>query len=91
MKIITKKLHPEYFQQILDGKKKFEVRLNDFDIEEGDLLLLREWDPETKDYTGREITKTVGYVGNWKLEHFEKFWDRKDIDEKGLMVISLLD
>ncbi|MBP7845992.1 MAG: DUF3850 domain-containing protein [Candidatus Pacebacteria bacterium] len=31
---MTKKLHPEYFQQILDGKKKFEVRLNDFDIEE---------------------------------------------------------
>ncbi|MBP9759320.1 DUF3850 domain-containing protein [Candidatus Dojkabacteria bacterium] len=91
MKTITKKLHPEYFQQILDGKKKFEVRLNDFDIEEGDLLLLREWDPETKDYTGREITKTVGYVWKWKLEHFEKFWDRKDIDEKGLMVISLLD
>ncbi len=91
MQTITKKLHPEYFQQILDGKKKFEVRLNDFDTEEGDLLLLREWDPETKDYTGREITKTVGYVGKWKLEHFEKFWDRKDIDEKGLMVISLLD
>jgi ASC-1-like (ASCH) protein len=91
MQTITKKIYPEYFQQILDGKKKFEVRLNDFDIEEGDLLLLREWNPETKDYTGREITKTVGYVGKWKLEHFEKFWDKKDIDEKGLMVISLLE
>jgi ASC-1-like (ASCH) protein len=82
MQTITKKIYPEYFQQILDGKKKFEVRLSDFDIEEGDL---------TKEYTGREITKTVGLVGKWKLEHFEKFWDRKDIDDKGLMVISLLD
>lgn len=91
MQTITKKIHPEYFQQILDNKKKFEVRLNDFDIEEGDLLLLREWDPETKDYTGREISKKVGYVGKWHLEHFEQFWDRKDIAEKGLMVISLLD
>ncbi len=91
MQTITKKIYPEYFQQILDNKKTFEVRLNDFDIEEGDNLLLREWDPETKDYTGRELTKKVGYIGKWKLSHFENFWSKEDIDDKGLMVISLKD
>ncbi len=52
---IKKKVWPEYFQQIVDGKKTFELRLNDFDISEGDTLVLNEWDPATKDYTGRTL------------------------------------
>lgn len=91
MRTIEKKLFSEYFEQILQGKKTFEVRLNDFEIEEGDTLLLREVNPETKEYTGRQIEKKVGYVGKWKLSHFEQFWPKEDIDEKGLMVISLVE
>lgn len=89
MKNIEKKVWPEYFQQILDSKKTFELRLNDFEINEGDTLLLREWDPETKAYTGREIEKQVGYVGRWKIDDLTKFWPREDIDDKGIQVISL--
>ncbi len=88
---IEKKVWPEYFQQILNGKKTFELRLNDFDISEGDTLTLKEWDPETKDYTGRTLEKQVGYVGRWKIYGLTKFWPREDIDEKGLQVISLKD
>jgi hypothetical protein len=91
MKTIEKKVWPEYFQEILDGKKTFELRLNDFDIKEGDKLVLKEWDPETKDYTGRVLEKTVGYVGRWKIDDLTKFWPRKDIDDYGLQVISLKD
>jgi len=54
---IEKRCWPEYFQAILDGKKAYEVRLNDFEIGEGDVLILREWNPETKEYTGRTIEK----------------------------------
>jgi ribosomal protein S17 len=54
---IKKKVWPEYFQLILNGTKKFELRLADFDIKEGDLLILEEYDPETKTYTGRTIKK----------------------------------
>ena len=43
MNKIEKKVWPEYFQQILYGKKTFEIRLNDFEINEGDTLLLKEW------------------------------------------------
>ncbi len=88
---IEKKVWPEYFQQIVDGKKTFELRLNDFDISEGDTLVLNEWDPTTKDFTGRTLERQVGYVGKWKIDELTKFWSREDIDDKGLQVISLKD
>ena len=90
MKKIEKKIWPEYFQEVFDGKKTFELRLNDFDIAEGDILVLKEWNPETKNYTGRELEKEVGYVGRWKIDELTKFWPREEIDNKGLQVISLV-
>ena len=89
MKKIEKKIWPEYFPKVLEGKKNFEIRLNDFEIEEGDVLLLREWDPKTKEYTGRSVEKEVSYVGKWKIEDFEKFWPKADIESKGIQVIAL--
>ncbi len=91
MKKIEKKIWPEYFQAIFDGKKTFELRLGDFDISEGDTLILKEWDPKTKNYTGRELEKKVGYIGKWKIDDLTKFWPREDIDDKGIQVISLKD
>lgn len=89
MKKVEKKIWPEYFQAILDGKKTFELRLNDFYIAEGDTLLLREWDPETKSYTGRELERKVGYVGRWKIGELTKFWPMEEIEKNGIQVISL--
>jgi len=34
--IIKKKIWPEFFELIKSGKKKFELRVVDFDIKEGD-------------------------------------------------------
>lgn len=89
MNIIEKKVWPKYFQEIIDGEKTFELRLNDFDIKEGDSLRLREFDPQSKKYTGREITKEVGYVGKWKIEELTEFWPIEDIQKNGIQVISL--
>jgi len=58
MSTIVKKCWPEYFQLILDGQKTYELRLADFKCKPGDILVLKEWSPETKEYTGREIKKT---------------------------------
>ncbi|HNW71456.1 MAG TPA: DUF3850 domain-containing protein [Candidatus Paceibacterota bacterium] len=91
MKKVEKKTWPDLFQKILDGEKTFDLRLNDFDIEEGDILILKEWDPKTKNYTGRELEKKVGFVGKWKIDDLTIFWSREDIEDKGLQVISLLD
>lgn len=86
-KVIEKKIWPKYFEAILSGKKKYELRLNDFEIAEGDILLLKEWDPETKKYTGREIQKRVTYVGKFKID--ELFWPKKEIEKQGIQIISL--
>ena len=87
MAIIKKKIWPEYFEAIVSGKKKFELRLNDFDVSEGDTLLLEEWDPKTQKYTGRKIEKKVTYVA--KLTIDKLFWPKKDIEEKGIQIISI--
>ena len=77
--MITKKIWPEYFHEILEGTKKYELRLADFDIAEGDVLLLEEWDPQTKEYSGRKIKVDVTYVlktndiSFWQKEDVEKF------------------
>ena len=91
MNKIEKKVWPEYFQEILNGKKTFELRLNDFEINEGDTLVLKEWDPDSKDYTGRELERKVGYVVKWKTDDLTKFWSKEEVEDKGLQVISLVE
>lgn len=80
---IHKKTWPEYFQQILENKKKFEVRLADFEIKKGDILILEEYDPKTKKYTGRTIKKKIGFIAKfnpaecYSLENIKNygFWE----------------
>lgn len=40
MAVIKKKIWPQYFDEVANGKKKFELRLADFDIAEGDTFIL---------------------------------------------------
>ena len=82
---IEKKVWPKYFQAIIDGKKTYELRLADFEVKEGDLLILREWNPETKEYSGRVIEKKVTYVARTK--EFS-FWSEEDIEKYGYQVIG---
>ncbi|CCQ40415.1 DUF3850 domain-containing protein [Yersinia enterocolitica] len=49
------KILPEYFQAVVEGRKKAELRTNDRDFNVGDYLLLVEWDGGTDEYTGRKI------------------------------------
>ena len=70
------------------GKKKFELRLGDFKVKPGDSLVLREWDPKSKKYTGRKITKKVSIVLKTKGL---KFWTQKEINKYGYQIIQLKD
>ncbi len=82
---IEKKVWPEYFQKIIDGVKKYELRLADFECNPGDILFLREWNPKTKEYTGRVIEKTVTYVGKTKGQ---TFWPKEDVEKYGFQIIA---
>lgn len=56
------KTWPKYFRPLARGEKNFEVRRNDRNFQVGDTLTLREYDPDTKTYTGAETDRTVTYV-----------------------------
>lgn len=86
MQVIRKKCWPEYFEAVVSGKKNFELRLNDFNIKEGDILILEEWDPGIKQYTGRKIEKKVTYVLKFTLNDFGQ---EEEIKKKGLQIISI--
>jgi len=86
MAIIKKKIPPDFYELVNSNKKNFELRLNDFEIKEGDTIILEEWNPKTKEYTGRTIEREVGYVLNFKLNTFNQ---EELIKEKGLVVFSL--
>lgn len=88
-KTVEKKILPAYFEEILSGKKTFELRLGDFEGNEGDTLVLREWDADKKQYTGREIAKKISHVRRFKID--ELHWPVEEVLEKGLAIISFGD
>lgn len=88
-KVVVKKVLPDYFQDIVDGKKKYELRLNDFNIEVGDTLILEEYtsaNPKDRQATGRILKKQVTYLRKFKLQ--DLWWSEKDLKEKGIQLIS---
>ena len=56
------KILPGYFEDVLSGKKRFEVRKNDRNFEAGDIVNLREWIGDC--YSGAFETFTITYVLN---------------------------
>ena len=83
---IEKKIWPEYFDKVASGEKTFEVRLADWECSPGDILLLREWDPKTKEYTGRTIEKRATYVLKTKSIDL---WPAEDIEKYGFQIIAI--
>jgi hypothetical protein len=56
------KCWPPQFDALMDGTKTHEVRVDDRGYQVGDLLVLHEWDPNGKEYSGREIRRVVSHV-----------------------------
>ncbi len=56
------KCHPWFYQAIITNQKRFEVRKDDRNYENGDLITLREWDPGSSKYTGRDVVCRITYV-----------------------------
>lgn len=56
------KCWPQYFAEVVGGSKTFEVRKDDRGYQQGDLLILREYDPATDTYSGQTVRAEIGYV-----------------------------
>ena len=63
-KVHELKIWPEHFTDILNGIKKYEVREDDRGFGLGDRLLLLEWDPRTKEFTGRHCEVGVVHISH---------------------------
>lgn len=84
---IFKKVQHEYFEAVLEGKKQFEIRLADFKYKPGDSLVLLEQKQGKKELSGRKLECEILFTINTKIA--ERFWTKKEIDEYGLVVLSL--
>ena len=56
------KTWPDYYRHLVDGTKNFEYRRDDRGFKVGDVLYLREWEPNYDKYTGREMRRKVTYI-----------------------------
>jgi len=61
-KIHELKTWPPYFGELQIGRKTFEARKDDRGFEKGDVLILREYDPSTQTYSGKELAFIAGYI-----------------------------
>lgn len=60
MRIVTKKILPEYFRAVKEYRKNFEIRKDEDDVKVGDIMILQEWDGDK--YTGYGVSREVKYV-----------------------------
>ena len=56
------KIWPTYFNAVYNGFKDFEHRINDRNYQIGDVLILQEYNPDTNEYTGKELSKRIKYI-----------------------------
>lgn len=60
------KTWPEYYRAVVTGKKTFELRRNDRNYRAGDIVILREYDPASGQFTGDEISFRISYVTDFR-------------------------
>ena len=58
------KILPDFFNEVISGRKTFEVRTADRDFRVGDMLALNEYDAEAKCYTRNSCLVYIDYILN---------------------------
>lgn len=59
------KIYKEYFKEVLNGSKTFEIRKNDRNYRVGDRIVLNELQDDKKTYTGRHFKGVITYVTDY--------------------------
>lgn len=81
------KTWPRFYGPINAGIKNFEIRMNDRGFDVGDVLILREYDPVEKAYSGDFTIKRVLYLTDFQLApgyvcmSISAHWNAKDVAE----------
>ncbi len=74
---IHKKVWPDLFRLLQTKRKNVEIRLADFKLRQGDTLVLEEWNPKTRKYTGRSVERKVGMLLKFNLTKWNPIADIK--------------
>lgn len=61
-KVHELKTIPPFFEEVMAGTKTFELRKNDRGFRVGDVLILKEYFPDSKAYSGLETRRQITYV-----------------------------
>jgi hypothetical protein len=56
------KIWPEYFEDVYNGTKTFEVRKNDRNFHVGDTVTLKEWDNNSFKYSQRQLSFVISHL-----------------------------
>lgn len=62
MRVHKLKTLTPYFENVVNGRKSAELRLNDRDYQVGDIVLLEDYDLERKVYRGPTIEKQITHI-----------------------------
>jgi hypothetical protein len=68
MKIHVKKCIQPYFRGVQDSHKNYEIRLNDCEYSEGDLLIMREWH-HLIGYSGEVTFHRIGWMTDFEQKN----------------------
>lgn len=99
MKEHEKKILTQYFKEVINGNKPFELRLNDCNYEVGDTLLLKEIENKNHEsalgnflisvYTGQEITKEISYIYKGKGYGLEEGYCILGLKQEGIQLKNI--
>lgn len=62
------KCWPEFYTEVIAGRKNFEIRRNDRGFKVGDTLWLREWSPRSETYSNRSCRMEVTYLTTYEQQ-----------------------
>lgn len=81
MKLHELKILPKYYKAQIEGKKNFEIRKNDRNYRIGDWIALKEYDPQTKKFTGQSFIAEITYITNYQQKDGYVVLGTKHIEE----------
>ena len=81
------KLFTKYFQSVVDGRKRSEVRYNDRNYQVGDTITLHEGQPGLSgfEYTGRTVSCRISFIDDFGLN---AGYVNLSIADVGLLIID---